>query len=356
MYDATGAADIVELTTDSTSWVLLETAFEVPAGCASIEIYVESTDAATYDMHIQQVMVLPNLWDDPGFETGTAVTNVGTPTTSAQDAGQAHSGSNSWKIVSDATDEGFKRAIATTSGKWYMVTGWIYADTAGTVDMVAGGTTVITSVNDAFEKMSIVFLADAASEDVFFLSNGSQTFYVDDVSVIELDDVSITATAASEANSTEDGGLRVDGLDTCTQPIPAGVLGPTSGSIKFYWTPRHGAGDFEKFGNTDEFIAHIYNNANNEIWLYNTGAGTTTMRLEIGGVATSGNYASTVVAGTRYFCEIRYTSTQCLFFIDNAIKITVTPGAGIDFGANIPNIIYMGSKQTGAKQSDAVFT
>jgi hypothetical protein len=41
--------------------------------------------------------------------------------------------------------------------------------------------------------------------------------YVDDLYAFLLDDVSLTVTPASEANSAETTGLRVDGRDTCTQ-------------------------------------------------------------------------------------------------------------------------------------------
>jgi hypothetical protein len=51
-----------------------------------------------------------------------------------------------------------------------------------------------------------------------------------------LDNVSLTATPATSANSTETSGIRVDGTDTLTQPITG--LSTTNGVIKFKFTPR----------------------------------------------------------------------------------------------------------------------
>ena len=51
-----------------------------------------------------------NIWDDGGFEGGLALTSVGTPATSERSNTQAHSGTYSWKVVTDAAGEGISRA------------------------------------------------------------------------------------------------------------------------------------------------------------------------------------------------------------------------------------------------------
>jgi len=135
---------------------------------------------------------MPNLWDDPSFETGTAPTNVGTPTTSAQSAIQAHSATNSWRVITDAVDEGIERAMTVVDGTYYHVSGWIFADTANTVDMqVTGGeyqdgstTERVTTVNDIWEKLGGVVRATSTTLRLRFLSNVAvQEFFVDDVAV-----------------------------------------------------------------------------------------------------------------------------------------------------------------------------
>ena len=358
IYDNDGAANIVEMTTDASAWTLFNTCYEVPGGCTDVQHFIESTDADAYAIHVGQVQVLPNLWDDPGMEAGTAITGVGTPTTSEQSAEQAQSAANSWKIIADAADEGFKRAITTTSGKFYLACGWIYADTAGTVDLAVGSQTVTTSGNDSWIRVSQVFIAAGASTDVSFLSNGTQTFYVDDVSIILLDDVSLTVTPANEANATEGDGLRVGGLSTLDQPIPAGKLGARKGKAWFNWTPRHGAGDLEKFGVSNPRICEIYNDNNNYLRLFMETDTNIRFTVKVGGVTTNANWNSTglIDAGTIYLIEVEYNATQATFSVDGVVRSTSTPGAGIDFGANIPDTAYWGNNNSGGAIGDAVFS
>jgi hypothetical protein len=49
------------------------------------------------------------------------------------------------------------------------------------------------------------------------LASATGDRFLDDIYMFALDDVSLTVTPASEANSAETDGLRVDGRDTCTQ-------------------------------------------------------------------------------------------------------------------------------------------
>jgi hypothetical protein len=85
---------------------------------------------------------------------------------------------------------------------------------------------------------------------------------------------------------------------------------------------------------------------------------TNTLRLQtiIGGVSTFQQATDPgIVAGTQYTMRVEYTATDCRLYIDNVLTITTTPGAGIDFGANIPNMFYAGSNNAGEGQLDAVF-
>ena len=154
-------------------------------------------------------------------------------------------------------------------------------------------------------------------------------------------------------------GIRVDGRDTLTQTIPAGALGATNGKIAFYWTPRHGGGDMEKFGSVNPVAGLAYKNATNFIRLLSVDNNRMRISVNIGGVNTDGadwTPAGALVAGTKYLVELEYNSVAFTFSIDGAVVDTATPVAGIDFGANIPDTFYAGSNQTGVSTGDAVFS
>ena len=80
----------------------------------------------------------------------------------------------------------------------------------------------------------------------------------DDNFLVELDDVTLTVTAAVEAESLESNGLRVDGRDTLTQTID--TITSSSGDIRWAYTPRHSAAvalDCWKDKTTDCDIARV---------------------------------------------------------------------------------------------------
>ena len=66
--------------------------------------------------------------------------------------------------------------------------------------------------------------------------------------------------------------------------------------------------------------------------------------------------ASGVTAGTTYLVEIEYNSTQITVGCDGIVRMTVTYTGGIDWGANIPDTIYIGQNASGVSQGDAVFS
>jgi hypothetical protein len=338
----------------------------LPAGCTSIDVRVLSSGSQT--VYVHSIEVLPSLWLDGGMELGTAVTNVGTPGTSAQSNEQAHSGTYSWKVITDAIDEGISRVIGVTSGVYYHVSAWVYAATANTVDMqVAGGvlqtgstTPRVTTVNDAWQRLTGVVRATGANLTVSFLSNAAvQTFYVDDVSVVALTAMTLAATPASAANSAESGGLRVDGYDTLTQPIPAGKLKASSGYILGpKLVMRHAPADLVKFGNA--YVAFMTAQAadtNNRIRLYGEAANTITLYVSYGGVNVGVSWACAgawVVGDTVQFA-IRHTGSyvQLICFVNGVGGVKETITGSIAFSA-IPTTAYWMTTVGRAQQPDAV--
>jgi hypothetical protein len=320
---------------------------------------------ATGVVGFQKVMLLTNLFDDPGFETGTAPTDIGTPATSAQSAVQAHTGTNSWNIVTDAAGEGFSRTVVTTSGKYYFIAGWVYDATAGgTITMTAtnailqasaAANTRTTTTVGAWTRLFGVFRATAATIVIGFTATNAVTFYVDDVSAITMDDVSLTCTPASAANSVESSGIRVDGLDLCSQPIPANRLFPAFGWSRFDWIPRHAIADMDNFGFTTPMIALWRGDANNYIWIELSAANTIRLGYVSGGGApVTGTWAAAgaFVAGTNYQLEIMWTPGATNLIVDGIIRIAIASGPNFPV---VPVTFYAGSNNTPTYHVDAVF-
>ena len=375
IHDATHAADIVEMTTDVTgTWVSLNTCWEAPSGCVSAETFIESTDADTYSVYAQQVMVLPNLVANGGMEGTYVDGGVGgfllvAPGFSQQsceddgsdllskDAGIFHSGVASQKVDVSAENEGITTdASVFAANKWYLVTVWLYA-TAGSVGIKAGGATFLSEVvtpGAAWTRYSWVVMADSSRVLYIRSANAAATFYVDDVSVIELDDLSITATAALEANSTENGGIRVDGLDTLYQASTG--LTAVKGEINFTATKRHAAADVAKFGVTTPYEMYWYQDANNYIYVYWSAANTLTLTFNAQGAGVqTGNYNATGAwdAGASKACKVYYGPAQAILYVLGVAVVTIVQPASFTV---VSGNIYLGSDRNGINQSDTVYS
>ena len=110
-------------------------------------------------------------------------------------------------------------------------------------------------------------------------------------------------------------------------------------------------------GDADFVVASIYKDDNNRINLYSTDDDNMAFYIIVGGVSDNVAYnASGIAAGTSYLVEIEYGSTTCTLSIDGVVKATATPAGGIDFGANIPDMAYIGANHEGERQSGAVFS
>jgi len=214
--------------------------------------------------------------------------------------------------------------------------------------------TVTTSVNDAFQRLTQVFKATGASTDVSWLSNAAQTFYLDDVSVVALDDVSLTVTPASAANCAEGTGLRVGGLSTLTQASTGLDVG--AGSINFTATKRHAAADVAKFGVATPYELHWYEDANNYMYVYWSAANTLTLTFNAtGGGDQTGNYDATGAwaAGAEKACRVIYSGSNCILYVAGTAVVTIAQPAVF---ATMTAAIYLGSDKDGINQSDTVYS
>ena len=237
-----------------------------------------------------------------------------------------------------------------------MITVWLYA-TLGSVQINDQSNQIVETVTPgaAWTRYSWVIYPTISRPLRVRSSGGAATFYVDDVSVCQLNDVSITVVPASAANSLEGTGYRVDGLDTLTQTIPAGALGATNGKIAFYYTPRHNAADVKKYGIAAPYLARFAGGAN-YIEVYWSNVNILTLAFNDGGGIHSTNYNAigAIVAGTKYLIEIEYAPTNMTLSIDGVVQGTIT--TAIDFGATVPSTAHIGNAHVTGFNGDAVFS
>jgi surface protein len=127
------------------------------------------------------------------FALNSSWLNFGTPTTSEQSTEQSHTGTYSWKIIADATQEGIfsPNNFNLTSGLTYSVSLWIYSVSGNSIKSGLTNTNqnVFTERTVTVGKWTnITYIATASSTGaayVSILSQNSLNFFVDNVSVVE---------------------------------------------------------------------------------------------------------------------------------------------------------------------------
>jgi hypothetical protein len=305
---------------------------------------------------------MPNLWDDPGFEGNLALTSVGTPSTSARSNTVAHSGTYSWKVVTDAAGEGVSRALTTVVGTFYKLSAWVYVTTSGVVTL-AGATkqngsalSKVTTAVNVWQRLQCVFRATGTTTTLQFTSGSGVTWYLDDVDCGALTAVTLTVTPASAANSTETSGLRNDGRDTTVQNVTAADgVSATAFTVKTGITPRHSAAVVAKFGELTPYWFHLWGDATNYAAVYWSAANTLKLEYNAGGAGVQSqtwDATAAIVAGTTYALEVMATPTGMILKIGDVTKATIT--AAVNFSVT-PTVIYWGSKQDGSCVCDATF-
>jgi len=282
------------------------------------------------------------------------------------EAAIVHSAAQSLKWNAGSSGEGMYDT-ATTAVGLYLVRGlWSYGD--GTLGFLFGDATVNRSVlqydpatnqlatpHDAFWALTTgVWRATGNARTIILKDVGAVVGYTDDVYCFAMDPITLTVTPASEANSAEGTGIRVDGLDTLQQPIPVGYLRATEGHIRFAFTPRHTDADAISFGNGQAYVAIAQGDTNNYIYVRFAFANRIDMRFRVNGANADGNWASGgayFVPGTRYTLDIVYTPSWARLYVNNIQRISVAPGFPF---TTIPPTMYWGSAQDGTLQADIV--
>ena len=172
----------------------------------------------------------------------------------------------------------------------------------------------------------------------------------DDAYGILLNDVSLTVTPASEANSLESGGIRVDGDDECTQ-LPV-CLTRSSGSIRFRVVVRqlNTIQDVFRSGSAAQ-LAAIRLDANNYIrvrlWVADLQLAVNSLGA---GVATDNWTPASWAPGDEYLMYLEYGTFGVRLFVDGIQRCSV---AGPMVFESAPVILDWGTYWSGT-QGDIV--
>jgi hypothetical protein len=341
------------------------------ADCTSFSVRLLSATAGVVGFN--QVELLPNLLDNPSFDTGTGDpyipygwTNNGLDAgDSVQESTVVHSSGKSLLYNTSVSGESLSFNVTHTIGKFFAHGGFTKGGSfslgypVGALQQASGLSNYVVSPISKFTESRRIWRATQSTGYVWLYGYAGEVIlrYLDDFYSIALDDVSLTATPASLANSLEGSGIRVDGKDTLTQPIPAGILTATKGRIKFKFTPRHSSADVAKFGNaTDSRIVSI---ASNDFSQYVIVKFTTANNLTLSVASAGGNIGGTsditsvFVAGSTYTVEIVYSSSKLDVLVDGVSRCSAS--GLINFSLGLTSA-YFGSSSSVALQSDAVFS
>ncbi|MEI6462589.1 MAG: LamG-like jellyroll fold domain-containing protein [bacterium] len=359
-YDQSNGTEIGSLTGTSASTKGSPDVFifsgQAPAGCTNIRVKLINTQASG-TVYWHQVEVQSNLITNPSLETGTGDPYVPTGWSQnvtintgevAASAGDKHSGNQSIRFSTDNWQKWLKsNNISLTGNKFYseggfskyvsgsyyaemgMETGYLAIQNKDSTNGAYAGRMTSSAISWTLQESVLRARSDATGANIQFNINreAPNIALYDDVFAFPLNDISLTITPASLANSTETSGVRVDGTDTLTQTVSN--LTATSGVVKFKYTPRHNSSDMLKYGNSTPYIIDLYGNATNYIRAYWSAANTVTLDINDGNGNRIKSWDATgaIVAGTTYNLEISYSSTQILFKVDGVTKIDMTPVA-----------------------------
>ncbi len=324
--------------------------FQTPAGCVLLRVYLENINAEGV-MQVHQVQVMPNLavngdhesltGGNPDLITGWVNDNLDPGDTQASSGGGGiiHSGAEAMQWNVGASTEGMAMlGNITTIGNFLAQGVWAYGDGTECIRIPAIATnygslqqdltTIYFSVTSPAQWAQIMTVFRARLTQILpsIRGNTPNPGYTDDYYCVELDNVSLTVTPASEANSLEAGGIRVDGRDTVTQPVTA--LLADIGGIRCNARPRHEAGDVQDFGQGSEVIFDAFEDANNYIRLYRTNNLVTLGYNASGGGFTSANWNDTGAwdEDVDVAVEVRYGAFGAILYIDGVERINI-PGS-----------------------------
>ena len=349
----------------------------VGADCVSISVKVLSANNAG-TLYVHQCEVQEHLADDPSLEVGAgnpwipagwANNGLDAGDTQAATAGGGviHSGAEAIEFAVGASAEGITQAITAAIGSFISVGIWSYG--SGDAGFTIGGlnATQLVLQNDpaAFELATphtavwsytrAMFRVVAADPTIYITADAGAgaVRYVDDISIAGGDPVTLTVTPASEANSAESHGIRVDGFDALTQPV-LNRLKARSGHIVWRGLLRHAPANLVAFWEGAEVtLLDAFGAAANYARVRATVLNTVDTRFDDGGGVQTVNWAAAGAwaANDELFLELYWRGHFMQLAIAGIPVATINQP--VDF-AVLPTLLYWGLLNSGGTNADLV--
>ena len=318
-----------------------------------------------------QLELLENLIDNPSLETGVLVppfvpdgwTNTGLdPGDTVAEAVIVHSGGGSVQFnVGAIGGEYIFQTLATVAqGDFAAIGVWLH--TAGRLSTTPTRLTAQTALSAnllllqtagaAWQLRTGVARGNVSARQYRQFGTG-ELFYADDVYTFELDPVTLTATPASEANSAESGGIRVDGDDALTQPV-LNRLKARSGHIVWRGLLRHAPANLVAFWEGAEVtLLDAFGAAANYARVRATVLNTVDTRFDDGGGVQTVNWAAAGAwaANDELFLELYWRGHFMQLSVAGIPVATINQP--VDF-AVLPTILYWGLLNSGGTNIDTV--
>ena len=347
--------------------------FRTPVGCTSINIELRNA-AGEGMLQWHQCEVQESLIDNGGMETGAGNPfipdgwnneglDAGESQASSGGGGIIHSGLDALEYNNAGPGEGIRQRTTRTVGGFAMMGGWFYNrsvfsgwDTSHQVLQSNPSSTSLTApVTDFWTLLQGVWRSVLTTPRTYIAATNRPALYVDDVFCVALDPITLTVTPSNLANSTENGGRRVDGFDQLTQPED--VLRPNSGDIRWPSTPRQGDSETVLFGNPTPYGMTVFGDANNFIAVFWNAADTLRLAFNANGAglqtadwATGGAF---FIPGTLHQYRVRYWSNRMILYVDGLPRATINQPTGFIWPAG--TLFYAGTDENGENQIDEVF-
>lgn len=285
-----------------------------------------------------------------------------------------HAGAQSLEWNPGAINEGMTLVVAGVgAGTFFCLGGWEYGDENGYLYIGPTGANgllqystvdryVLFDNDDCWKHNAGVLRSLAANPTIGIHASSGATGdrWSDDIYMFVLDDVTLTVTPASEANSNEDNaagvtGIRSDGHDRVIATIPAGRISAVEGWIRWTYTPRHADADVADFGFAAPRIAYFESAAADYIDVYWNAVNSITLEYVAGGGVQSGVWATGgfFTPGTDYLFEVTWHAGGMQLWVDHVIRVSVV--AAVNF-ANLPNTANWGHDGADTTHNDYVIS
>ena len=355
VYDLDNAANIFDTgSLSKTTYENFESSFEVPAGCAQIEVRlysVVSSGSANFDA----IVLLHDFVDNGGFE-GTYVGNIApgwaaTLAPTVLESADENSGAKAQSVNGDSSNF-LSQTVTLQLGKWYTFTGYCKG-TACVIDLSNATTKTLTNTSDTiYRKLGFTFKAASTSLVIKIYGNGAACLFDDfSVQLLTIKEAS-TSTPSALANcyETDKWGNASKAFShhggSTIRYASAGVLNTDKGTIVvLFRTPFA----YNQFDDRDFYLFEIEDVF--RIWYDESEAKFKFQAWNGAAWLSAESAAQTFAAEVWLYVICTFDNTDGLSIFINTTE--GTPVSTTWIAQSLPTYIYFWSDKDGAQQPDA---